>query len=104
MGKKFSCWICGKEHEYCPDCNRTHAWKYVACCYEHYQIHLILDQYVTGVYSKEEAAKAFEDVTNVRAEEDLSWMKPGIEKTTREIIGEKEKPLKTTKKSKLYQE
>lgn len=100
MAKKFSCWICGKEHEYCPDCDRTHGWKYVACCYEHYQIHVILNEYVEGVRTKEEARQALERSTDIRPESDLSWMKEGIEKCTREIIGEK--PAKTTKKSKLY--
>ena len=55
--------------------------------------------------TKEQAIEAFANSCNVHVNDDLSWMLPNVEKGVREIIGEKEKTTKTTKKetkSKLF--
>ena len=99
------CWLCGTSHEYCPTCGQTHGWRYMACSREHYQILMTKRNYEDGVFSKEQAVSEFEKY-GIRADSDLSWMIPEVEKEIRDIIGEKTvKPTKVTKKetkSKLF--
>lgn len=103
MAKKIKCWVCGALHDYCPTCGQTHGWRYVADTIEHYQLYITLEDYHSGVITKEQAAKIFAEKCGVRADDDLSWMYPVIEKRVREIIGDKGKEIvKTTRKSKLY--
>jgi hypothetical protein len=104
MANMVECWVCGKEHEYCPTCGQTHGWKYVADTVEHYQIHMTIEDYRCGVLTKEQAIEVFADKCGVHASDDLSWMLPHVEKGVREIIGEKERErtTKTTRKNKLY--
>lgn len=104
MGNKVECWVCGKEHDYCPTCGQTHGWRYVADTIEHYQIHMTIEEYRSGVLTKEQAIEVFADKCGVHANDDLSWMLPHVEKVVREIIGEKERErtTKTTRKNKLY--
>lgn len=104
MSNKVECWVCGKEHDYCPTCGQTHGWRYVADTIEHYQIHMTIEEYRSGVLTKEQAIEVFADKCGVHANDDLSWMLPHVEKVVREIIGEKEKErtTKTTRKNKLY--
>ena len=99
MGKNLAeCWLCGGKHEYCPTCGQTHGWKYIACTREHYQIIITKRQFESGVLSREQAIEAFEAL-GVKADSDLSWMIPEVEKKIRDIIGEKPvKFSKTTKK------
>lgn len=102
MSKMLQCWVCGKPHEYCPTCARVHGWKYVADTHECYQIYMTLSEAQSGVMTKKDAIEAFASL-GIRAENDLSWLRPHIERAIREIIGEKEKETaKTTKKSKLF--
>lgn len=104
MSKKVTCWVCGKEHDYCPTCSRTHGWKFVADTHEHYQIYLAIDGFQTGIFSKDEAAETLAKL-DVKPESNLSWMLPAVEKTVRDIIGNGEKETtKTTKKSKLFKD
>lgn len=104
MANMVECWVCGKEHEYCPTCGQTHGWRYVADTVEHYQIHMTIEEYRNGVLTKEQAIEVFADKCGVHANDDLSWMLPHVEKGVREIIGEKERErtTKTTRKNKLY--
>ena len=102
MAKKLKCWFCGAEHDYCPTCGDTHGWKYVADTHEHYQIYLVMNDFRSGMITKEEANDLFAKKCDIRAENDLSWMIPEVETYIREIIGEKNKTSKTTKKSKLF--
>jgi hypothetical protein len=104
MGNKVECWVCGKEHDYCPTCGQTHGWRYVADTIEHYQVHMTIEEYRSGVLTKEQAIEIFADKCGVHANDDLSWMLPHVEKVVREIIGEKERErtTKTTRKNKLY--
>jgi hypothetical protein len=104
MSNKVECWVCGKEHDYCPTCGQTHGWRYVADTIEHYQIHMTIEEYRSGVLTKEQAIEVFADKCGVHANDDLSWMLPHVEKVVREIIGEKarERTTKTTRKNKLY--
>lgn len=101
MGKRVKCWVCGAEHDYCPTCGQTHGWRYVADTMEHYMVHMTIEDYRGGALTKSQAIERFAEKCGVRAEDDLSWMYPHVEKVVREIIGEK---TKTTKKSKLYQD
>lgn len=104
MSNMTRCWVCGKEHEYCPTCGQTHGWRFVADTMEHYMVHMAIEEYRSGVLTKEQAIEAFAEKCGVHANDDLSWMLPHVEKGVREIIGEKEKEraTKTTRKSKLY--
>ena len=104
MGKKVTCWVCGKEHDYCPTCGRTHGWRYVADTHEHYQIYLAMSEFQAGALTKAEAAEMLAKL-GVTPDANLSWMIPAVEKIIRDIIGngEKEKAVKTTKKSKLFE-
>lgn len=104
MAKKLRCWVCGEMHDYCPTCGQTHGWKYVADTYEHYQIYMIKEEVKSGTFSKKEAVEKLAEL-GVKAENNLSWMRPHMEKAIREIIGDKEKEsIKTTKKSKLFKD
>lgn len=99
----IDCWLCGAEHEYCPTCGQTHGWKYMACTREHYQILMTKREYEDGVFTKEQAISEFENY-GVKAESDLSWMIPEVEKEIRDIIGEKPfKATKPIKKTKLFE-
>lgn len=103
MGKKVTCWVCGKEHDYCPTCGRTHGWKYVADTHEHYQIYMVMNEFQTGVLTKADAAEILARF-EITPEANLSWMIPAVEKVVRDIIGNGEKKtIKTTKKSKLFE-
>lgn len=105
MSKKLiDCWLCGTPHEYCPTCGETHGWRYMADTREHYQILMIKKEFEGGVLSKEEAISNFATY-GIKADSNLSWMLPEVEKEIRNIIGEK--PAKTAKikketKSKLF--
>ena len=104
MSKKVECWVCGKEHDYCPTCGQTHGWKYVADTPKCYQIYITLSDAQSGALPRKDAVETFANL-GINAEDNLSWLRPHIEKGIREIIGEKEKPTKTTKKetkSKLF--
>lgn len=103
MSRLTECWVCGALHEYCPTCSRTHGWRYVADTMEHYMVHMTIEQYRSGVFTKEQAIKSFAENCGVHKDDDLSWMLPNVEKCVREIIGEKNKINKTTKKSKLFE-
>lgn len=102
MANKVNCWVCGKEHDYCPTCGQTHGWRYVADTMEHYMVHMTIEDYRGGALTKAQAVDRFAEKCGVHADDDLSWMLPTVEKAVREIIGDKEKSTKTTKKSKLY--
>lgn len=45
----------------------------------------------------------FAEKCGVHANDDLSWMLPNVEKGVREIIGERTRATKNTKKSKFYE-
>jgi len=66
-------------------------------------VHMTIEEYRSGVLTKEQAIEAFAEKCGVHANDDLSWMLPNVEKCVREIIGEKNKTSKITKKSKLFE-
>lgn len=66
-------------------------------------IHMTIENYRSGVFNKTQAIENFADKCGVHASDDLSWMLPHVEKSVREIIGEKEKTTKTTKRTKLFE-
>ena len=65
---------------------------------------MTIEEYRSGVLTKEQAVEAFAEKCGVHANDDLSWMLPHVEKCVREIIGEKKEVSKTTKKSKLFKD
>ena len=89
MAKQIECWICGKLHEYCPTCGRSHGWRYVADTIEHYLVYMTIEEFRSGVLSKEQATEMFADKCGVHKDDDLSWMLPNVEQGVREIIGNK---------------
>lgn len=82
------CGVCGGEYDYCLKCEKTHAWKFYACSPEHYQIHMVLDQYRGGVFDKEMATDCFARYS-ITADKDLSYLLPEVERDVRLIIGKK---------------
>ena len=52
---------------------------------------MTIEEYRSGVLTKEQAIEAFAEKCGVHANDDLSWMLPNVEKCVREIIGEKNK-------------
>lgn len=102
MANLAKCLICGEKYNYCPSCAGTHAWKFYTDTHEHYQIYMIIEQYNSKVYSKDDARIAFENI-GITADSDLSKLKPSIAEQIKNIITVDEKAvLKKTKKSKLY--
>ena len=96
---KVTCWICGKQHEYCPVCHQSNGWKYVADTPEHYQIYLVLHEFEESIITKDEATERFAEL-GITAEANLSWVIPAVEEQIRGIIGKKLKEVKSSKKSK----
>ena len=106
MANLTKCLICGEKYNYCPSCAGTHAWKFYTDTHEHYQIYMIIEQYNSKLYSKDDARIAFENI-GITADSDLSNLKPSIAEQIKNIVtGEKSNEektvLKKTKKSKLY--
>jgi hypothetical protein len=106
MANLAKCLICGEKYNYCPSCAGTHAWKFYTDTHEHYQIYMIIDQYNSKVYSKDDARIAFENI-GITADSDLSNLKPSIAEQIKNIVtveksNEEKTVLKKTKKSKLY--
>ena len=66
-------------------------------------VHMTIEQYRSGVFTKEQAIESFAEKCNVHVDDDLSWMLPNVEKGVREIIGEKQRNTKTAKKTKLFE-
>jgi hypothetical protein len=102
MSTKPKCFVCGKEHDYCPTCSKTHGWKFFACTHEHFQIYITITDYVAENITKEEAKERFKNI-GITAETDLSDLIPVVANKVRSIVGEKkvEKSTeKTTKKTK----
>ena len=105
------CKICGEAYNYCPNCANTHGWRFYADTHEHYQIHLILDGYKTGLYTKAQACEMFEGL-GITADSDLSKFLPEISDFIKKIVTveaepkeiEKKTVLTKTKKSKLYKD
>ena len=106
MANLAKCLICGEKYNYCPSCAGTHAWKFYTDTHEHYQIYMIIEQYNSKLYSKDDARIAFENI-GITADSDLSNLKPSIAEQIKNIVtvvksnGEKTM-LKKTKKSRLY--
>lgn len=106
MANLTKCLICGEKYNYCPSCSGTHAWKFYTDTHEHYQIYMIIEQYNSKLYSKDDARIAFENI-GITADSDLSNLKPSIAAQIKDILtveksNEEKTVLKKTKKSKLY--
>lgn len=106
MANLTKCLICGEKYSYCPSCAGTHAWKFYTDTHEHYQIYMIIEQYNSKLYSKDDARIAFGNL-GITANSDLSNLKPSIAEQIKNILTvevpvEEKTVLKKTKKSKLY--
>lgn len=97
MGKLAKCFVCRKEHDYCPTCDKTHGWKYFACSHEHFQIYIAMLNYTAGTVSKEDTKEIFNNM-GITADSDLSDIIPEVEQGIRAVIGEK-KTAKAVDKS-----
>lgn len=113
MANLTKCKICGGKYNYCPNCAGTNAWRFYADTHEHYQIHLILNNFKAGVYTKAQACEKFEEL-GITADSDLSNLLPEISDYIKKIVAVetkiKEKPdeektvLKKSRKSKLFKD
>lgn len=108
MANLTKCLICGEKYSYCPNCANTHGWKFYTDTHEHYQIYMIIEQYNSKMYSKDDARIAFENI-GITADSDLSNLKPSIAEQIKGIVTvetpvEEKTVLKKTKKSKLYKD
>lgn len=106
MANLTKCLICGEKYNYCPSCSGTHAWRFYTDTHEHYQIYMIIEQYNSKLYSKDDARIAFENI-GITADSNLSNLKPSIAEQIKNIVAvekfnEEKTVLKKTKKSKLY--
>lgn len=89
MAKKH-CMVCDAEYDYCPNCEKTKAWKSIGCCPEHYQVHMTLENLRQGIFTKDEAVDSLKNACGITNETDLSYMIPEVEQCIRaEIIGYK---------------
>lgn len=96
MADMKKCSVCGKEYNYCPNCEKTHSWKFYTCEPEHYQIHMALNSYRGNVFTKKDVIEYFETI-GITPDKDLSYLLPEVERDIRLIIGDK--PVKKNKKS-----
>ena len=87
---KRSCWICGKDYDYCPHCKRAETWKSTTCSTEHYQIHLILQELREGVLTKIEAKQRLKNI-GIDNNYNFDKMIPAVARDVKEIIKTKEK-------------
>ena len=93
MNIKCKCVLCGKEYETC-NCGsdmKNHAWKIYCDTSEHYQIHLIINDYAFGNIGKNSAKRLLSkfDLSNYE-----KFNKHAVEKID-EIL--KEEPIKAGK-------
>ena len=94
-----TCWICGKEYEYCPHCRRYQTWKKHSCCPSHYQIEMIMNEFREGVTTKEEATIEFSNI-GITEDYDFSNLLPAVARDIKEIIKPVEPVSKTRKANK----
>ena len=85
MANLTKCLICGEKYSYCPSCAGTHAWKFYADTHEHYQIYMIIDQYNSKVYSKDDARIALNNI-GITSEDDISDLKSSIIAQIKDIL------------------
>ena len=95
--KTVSCWICGKEYEYCPHCRRHQTWMQHSCCSTHYQIEMILQGYREGILDEERATWQLSNI-GITEEYDFSQLLPAVARDIKEIIA-KEKPITKSRSS-----
>ena len=108
MANLTKCLICGEKYNYCPSCAGTHAWKFYTDTHEHYQIYMIIDQYNSKLYSKDDARIAFENI-GITADSDLSNLKPSIAEQIKDIVAvetskEDKATIRKTRRNKLYKD
>lgn len=86
---KYHCWICDKEYNYCPYCKRYETWKSKTCSSEHYQIHIILQEFREGVLTKAQAKKKF---NNIGIDNDYNFSKliPAVARDIKQILNTKQ--------------
>lgn len=107
MANLNKCAICGTEYSYCPNCAGSHAWRFYTDTHEHYQIYMIIKQYSSGIFDKNEARIAFNNI-GITDTSNLNGLKDNIVKVIQEILtlendADKEKGgYKRGRKTKLY--
>ena len=104
MANLTKCMVCGNKYSYCPTCAGTHAWKFYTDTHEHYQIYMILEQYNSKTYTKEDARVAFGNI-GIDTNTDLSNLKEGVANQIRDIVTESEPTtFKKSKKGKIFED
>jgi hypothetical protein len=97
---KTNCWICGKEYNYCPNCEEYGSWRATACTSEHYQIHEVITEFREKVIDEKEATQLLSNI-GITADSDLNNLLPSITASIKDIIA-KGTPKKVSKqKSKI---
>lgn len=100
MANLTKCMICGEQYNYCPNCANTHAWRFYTDTHEHYQIYMIIQNYITGNFSIEAAKTAFENI-GINKDSKLTKFKPNVAEQIKEIVNYTElKPAKKENKNK----
>lgn len=100
---KTNCWICGKEYNYCPNCEEYGSWRATACTSEHYQIHEVITEFREKVIDEKEATQLLSNI-GITADSDLNNLLPSITAWIKDIIA-KGTPKKVSKpKSKIKTE
>lgn len=102
MNIKCKCVLCGKEYDTC-NCGsdmKNHAWKVYCDTSEHYQIHLIVNDYAFGNIDKKSAKKLLSkfDLSNYK-----NFNKRAVE-TIDEILKEEPKVTKKVAKKQMLDE
>ena len=83
---KRQCWICGREYEYCHNCDKTGNWRAQACSPEHYQVVQINREYREGIINAVEATQLYANI-GITANSKLNYL-PAVEATIKGIIKE----------------
>ena len=100
---KTNCWICGREYNYCPNCEEYGSWRATACTSEHYQIHEIITELHEKVIDEKEATQLLSNI-GITADSDLNNLLPSVTARIKDIIT-KGTPKKVSKpKSKIKTE
>ena len=82
---KTNCWICGKEYNYCPNCEEYGSWRATACTSEHYQIHEVITEFREKVIDEKEATQLLSNI-GITADSDLNNLLPSITAWIKDII------------------
>ena len=73
------------EYDYCPNCAKTHAWKFYADTRLHYQIYMILESYNAKITDIDEAKAEFKNI-GINADSIPTDIKPHVADMIKAIV------------------